>query len=165
METQYHHANNQPHQECPHESNISWLLLSFPLRVQMVGVGMVWHQFLRSSLLLCVFLSAVEFEPFFVWGEVFPSFCPCLEEWVVFWGVWKSVCVCVGNWGFPVRLHTKHSSLQNGWIVGQVHSAGSHIRSSVFVLAERCPTRMHTQPDTHKYIQSLCLPSDWKSCV
>lgn len=44
--------------------------------------------------LLCVFLSAVEFEPFFLWGEAHPSVCPCSEEWVVSKEA-GSVCVCV----------------------------------------------------------------------
>lgn len=62
-----------------------------------------------------------------------PSLC-LLGGVGLFQGVCERVCLCerVGNWGFPVGLHTKHSRLLHGRPVSQVHTAGSNIRSCVF---------------------------------
>lgn len=139
----------------------------------MVGVGMVWqswHQFLRSNPLPCVFLSAVEFEPFLHWSEAYPSVSPALRSRLSSRGLEVCVCACVwvGNRGFPVGLHTKHSWLPDGRLVGQVHAAGSRIRSSVFVWAEQYPTHMHTHADTQKHTHiprahtSPQLCSEWQ---
>ncbi|MEQ2226022.1 hypothetical protein ILYODFUR_023457 [Ilyodon furcidens] len=63
-----------------------------------VGVGMVREnllQFLHSSPLLSVFLSAVEFKPFFLWSEAHPSVCPFAQSRTLFL---KRICVCMYMW-------------------------------------------------------------------
>lgn len=52
----------------------------------------------------------------------------------------------MGSRGFPIGLHTKHSRLLVGWLVGQVYADGGNIRSSVFVWVEQYT---HLLPCTH----------------
>lgn len=69
-----------------------------------------------------------------------PHVCPCSEEW----GVSRGGGECVYVTGFPVELHTKHSWLRDGRLESQIHTAGSHRRSHVFVWVEHCHTHTHT---------------------
>lgn len=77
-----------------------------------------------------------------------PFVCPCSEGCVVSKEplcVSVYTCMCVGGYkSFPVELHTKHFWLLDSRLVSQVHTAGRHIRSGVFVWAEQCPTLAKT---------------------
>lgn len=140
----------------------------------MVGAGMVcqsWHQFLRSLPRSPVFfyqLWNLNHSSFGV--RPVPLSAPAQRSRLSPRKL--GVCVSVGNGGLSSRVaHQTFLAAGRPTIAGQVHTAGSHIRSSVFVWTEQYPThRLTHNKNTHIGVDvelhtSAQLSSEWLGAV